>query len=302
VKTREEGVLKEFLWEKFNEIVYVKWEKEGFNLNSISIDTFNDNGFTIDWESFWDDTGKSFWFDGDVDFNIWKDKYKVEWSFNHYTTWERFVYDKNGVRDWAATDFTNSTRIDQIDIWVKKEILNYKNIKWDNYSLNLWVWWQAIWDFWGGDIQEEWHNTNNFYEHKAMYEDVSWATIDVRWDISWKKYILWDKNIWTYINWKSDFKLAVDNRYWESSIWWEIGMWIDSMWFNIEWWHYEKILSWPTASSTIQGSMLDNSHQSWNYVKVSAPVPFIDGLDIEYKYENNKDWNDYMTVWVKYDF
>ena len=300
LKTRRGEVLKEFVWDNFNKTVHIKWKKEGFSLNSISIETFNDNGIAIDWEIFWEDVGKTFWFNGTVDFNIWEHKYIVDWTLNHYTNWEIIVYNENGKRNWNNTDFSNSTRIDQIDIWIKKEVLN-KNIEWDYYSAKLWIWLQAIWDFWGWDIQKEWHKLNEFYKHKAVYEDVSWATVDIRWDILMKKYILWDENIWTYVNWSADFKIAADNKYWESSIWWKIGIWIDSMWFNIEWWHHEKILNWPTASSTIQGSMLDNNHESWNYLKVSAPVPFIDWLDVEYKYQNNV-WNDYMTVWVKYEF
>jgi len=292
------------LSEDFTSQIFVNSYKENtFSLNKVSISTFNDNWVTIDWEKFWEDTWKTFWFTWRTNFSKWMDKYDLDIDYNHYTTWEQFVYDNNWVRQWAETNFDNASRIDQLDLWLKKEVYSDQDIDWNWTKIKLWWWIQALWNYWWQRIQKEWHKTTDVYEHVAAYEDVSWITADLRWSIDSNKFVVWNNNSgWVYVNAWLNAKLALDNKYWESNIWWKIWIWSKFAWMNIETGYTREKIYWPTGSSTIQWSLLDNTNKSWRYVEIWAKIPFLEQTSLKYRYEDNKNWNDYMTIWVEYKF
>lgn len=285
-----------------NNIIIKSSKKYTFWIDRIYINTFNDNWINIDLETFWDDSWKTFWFNLWWDFNSWEGNYNLDIDLNHYTIWEKFTYDREWIRNWAETNFDDSTRIDQLDLWIKKEIISIEDNYWSWINIRAWAWIQAIWNFWWEKIQKGWHNATNVYEHKAKYENVNWLTIDIRADMIAKKYLLWSKENWFYINGRLNTKLALSNKYWEINVWWKLWVWAEFAWINVELWYSGLLVYWPKWSTTIKWSMFNNDMVSWKYIELWTKIPFFDNTSLKYRYEDNRKGNDYMTVWIEYKF
>jgi len=287
----------------FNTNIFVTANKKNtFEIDRIYFSTINDNWIKLNWSEFGDDTWKTFWFNIWSDLNIWNDKYNIDFNINHYTAWEKFSYDAKWVRNWAETNFDDSTRIDQLDLWFKKEVYLDKKNDWSYVSANIWLWAQAIWDFWIEKIQKEWHKMTNVYKHKAKYEKVNWFWLDLRADINSKKYLLWQEKKWMYLKWNLNTKIALNNKYWETNINWNIWIWTEFWGVNVEIWYKWEYIYWPRGSTTIKGSVFNNDLVSWKYIELWTKIPFFDKTIFKYKYENNEKWNDYMEIWLEYNF
>jgi hypothetical protein len=266
-------------------------------LESLQFNYSNDNWISPTWKIFWDDIWKTFWLDFKLKVKNDSDMYKINTWFNHYTAWEKFVYNNNWERNWNATDFSDSTRIDQLNIDVQKRVL--ENI-WNDYKVDayLWVWVNILWQFWGEAMQKKYHELLDYYEHKAVYENVSWFSPTLNWSAELNKILYWNNQKWIYAYWDINAQLALIKKYWETNINAEVWLWVKYNNFLVEVYHDEWYKNLPTASKTIQQSWLE-WHNTSTGLKVSLPL--IKGSSISYKYSQ---WNnqDNMTIWFDYKF
>jgi hypothetical protein len=269
---------------------------------NFNIATYNDNWLALDWEKFWNDTWKTFWFNIGSMFKFWGSTYNTIFDFNHYTTWEKFVYDEKWVRMWRKTKFEDSSRIDQLEAWITTSIYNNIDSKWNWLVLNAWWWIQLLWNFWWEAIQKKWHKMTNFYKHKAKYEKIKWLAVDLRWDWELTRYLLWKKGKGLYLQWNIAFKLASDTKHWESNIKGIVSAGVDSKWFVVKVWATENYNVWPTVSKTIEWALLDNRYQKSTFVEVGIHIPGTDDTSISYNIENHENWDNYMKIKLNVNF
>lgn len=298
------------LWLELSEIdqqnIEVIKDQDGFQLQTFDLFTLNDNWVWLNGDKFWEDTWKTFWFWLESKFWIWKDNYKINSEINHYTTWEWMVYDELWSRDWWATDFSKTIRLDQFIIWLEKELMN---LEWDDNSyVKISAWWgfQVIWDFWMSGIQKVWHEKTGKYKHSGGVEsdtdwkEITWITPYFSATAEAEKQLFWNGRNGIFAVAEVKAMVAADWNIWENRLMWKAGIRGEYEKYSAEVTLQHISGSWVNASSSIHSGI-----EQWNFMNttISTKLPFLDNSQIYYNLKKDLSWNNnQMRIWYKYSF
>lgn len=281
-------------------------EDLGYKIKSVEFSTQNDNIPPIAKNKFgnvyWDDQWNSYWFNIRTEIEKWGNLYVLKWDISAYTDGTEIKY----LKDWKKAFVDNSWKdfLDVSNIQLLKEFYKNENEKWDFIKVNVWWWIQARWvapDFMK-KIQNSWHKTTDSYVNDSSYNWEKWFSATTWVEITWKKYMSWDKNAWVYIWWNMNSTFALDNS-WMSSINAEWFVWANykkldlqtwMWWVKTFWWQSEvlKFANWQ--SSYFYGRM---SVPLWNNLSTFAEVR-VTPDKIYDKNNNMTEWK----FWLKYNF
>lgn len=275
---------------------------------TLLIETFNDNWILSNWDFFWEDVWKSFWF-------LWE--YKRSDSISHIElTW--YTHGLNRTKDnWWEQD---TQRTDHLSVWHQEKVMSISPNARGKVDIYAGLWLQATWDLWLDNIQNTWHKATGAYLNNAEYESSGvdlW--VDMRTTAEWKYDIVsvWDSSIYAFAVASWIIPIAGVGQ---ESYKWEAWIWASLLWWL--WWIeisrsivYNKS---PDNSVAMSNSNTEGANKYTN-LKLSAWLTRDTGLYYKLKIADNAIWqfrdesnfsggsaskkvNSFMEMWIKIDF